>query len=396
MCRWEGPNDSKGLASNVVKQTRSSRVQRYLRTKVRQDVRALTYSLRRGMGALRDRLKGTPRSANPHLAQLPRHLVLHDLPPAGQLQLKNTTATSDLVARAHALRESTGVFPISFSSPREVVHTATKTKFLSSTIPGEPYSYDDEAAYLEEYRRSHFALSTKKSGWDCFRHLEIIFSGAIPLIPGLESTPPGVMFAYPKDFLIEVFQAQATHGPLHAGEEALAYLTSYAESRLTATGMARYLLESISYDGGDILFIDFDLDFWTDYQSIFTLIGLKRVLGPKLHTAPLPHYLTSLESSRSGLYGLGFGYRGALHDRVSAPESESIRRITPDLVDGFERVILGQFFRDFPRFRAFAGDSVDLSRVVGVVGDDYPESRGTLKRMAESDITFFVRELYAT
>ena len=66
------------------------------------------------------------------------------------------------------------------------------------------------------------------------------------------------------------------------------------------------------------------------------------------------------------------------------------------MVDGFERVILGQFFRDFPRFRALAGPSVDLSRVVGVVGDDYPESRATLKRMAESDITFFVRELYST
>jgi hypothetical protein len=93
---------------------------------------------------------------------------------------------------------------------------------------------------------------------------------------------------------------------------------------------------------------------------------------------------------------LGFGYRGALHEHANTSESDGSWPITSDIVDGCERVILGQFFRDFPRFRALAGDSVDLSRVVGVVGDDYPESPGTLKRMAESDITFFVRELYAT
>lgn len=380
----------------MVKQTRSSRVRRYLRTKVRQDLRALTHSLRRGLRTLWNRLRGEQGIANPHLAQLPRQLVRHDLPQVGKLRLSASHSDLAPVARAHELHASAGVFPISFSSPREIVETTSKTKFLSSTIPGEPYSYEDEDAYLDEYRRSSFALSTKKAGWDCFRHLEVVFSGAIPLIPGLESTPPGVMFAYPKGFLVQVFEAQATSGPLYPPEDAIAYLKTYAESHLTATAMARYLLESISYEGGDILFLDFDLHFWTDYQSIFTLIGLKRLLGPKLHTGPLPQYLTSLDSSTSGLYGLGFGYRGALHEHANTSVSDVAWPITPDIVDGFERVILGQFFRDFPRFRALAGDLVDLSRVVGVVGDDYPESRGTLKRMAESDITFFVRELYAT
>lgn len=379
----------------MVKQTRSSRARRYLRTKVRQDLRGLTYSLRRGFVTLGDRLRGIQSVSNPHLAQLPRHLVVHDLPLAGELRVATSRHDGDPIGRAHSIHASTGVFPISFSSPREAVQTATKTKFLSTTIPGEPYSYEDENAYLEEYRRSLFALSTKKSGWDCFRHLEVIFSGAIPLIPGLEATPPGVMFAYPKNFLAHVFREQVTGGPLFPAEEELSYLRSYAETYLTATAMARYMLESISYDGGDILFLDFDLDVWTDYQSIFTLIGLKRVLGRKLHTVSLPKYLTSLDSSPSGLYGIGFGYRGALNDQALASESIPIGSINPEMIDGFERVVLGQFFRDFPRFRGVAGPSVDLSRVVGVVGDDYPESRGTLKRMAESDITFFVRELYA-
>ena len=346
--------------------------------------------------ALWNRLRGKQQIVNPHLAQLPRHLVIHDLPIAGELRGLVSSGNQAPVARGYDLHARTGVFPISFSSPRETVETGPKTKFLSSTIPGEPYSYADEHAYLEEYRRSHCALSTKKSGWDCFRHLEIIFSGAVPLIPRLETTPSGIMFAYPKDFLVQVFQEQAASGPRYLSEDAIAYLQTYAESHLTATAMARYVLDSISYEGGPLLFVDFDLDFWTDYQSIFTLIGLKRLLGPKLHTAPLPEYLTSLDSSARGLYGLGFGYRGALHKHPNTPESEAVRPLTADTVDGFERVILGQFFRDFPRFRALVGDSVDLSRVVGVVGDDYPESSGTLKRMAESDITFFVRELYAT
>jgi len=62
---------------------------------------------------------------------------------------------------------------------------ANRPHFLSSTIPGEPFSFDSWDDYLLEYQSSYFALSTKKGGWDTFRHLEILFSGTIPLIPRL-------------------------------------------------------------------------------------------------------------------------------------------------------------------------------------------------------------------
>lgn len=42
------------------------------------------------------------------------------------------------------------------------------------------YSYDTEAEYNKQYSESYFAVSSKKAGWDCLRHYEIIAAGCIP------------------------------------------------------------------------------------------------------------------------------------------------------------------------------------------------------------------------
>ena len=86
-----------------------------------------------------------------------------------------------------------GVYPLNFSypSPRvQAVPVAPRPHFLSTTYPGTPHTLTHWEDYLEEYRGSYFALSTKKGGWDTFRHLEIVFSGAIPLMPSLGQYHP--------------------------------------------------------------------------------------------------------------------------------------------------------------------------------------------------------------
>lgn len=379
----------------MVIQTRTSRVHRYLRTKVRQDIRAATYSLRQVFVRSKARLLGQPVESNPHLAQLPKTLRVQGLGGLRALAIPLSERESSPLVRARQLHDVTGVYPLSFSYARETVVHSSKTQFLSPTIPGEPYAFDDETEYLAEYERSYFGLSTKKAGWDCFRHLEVMFSGAIPLIPHLDATPPGILFAYPKELLTTVFRALTDGGPAIPSEEVLAVFARHAENHLTTTAMAHYILDSLDYQGGTIAFLDERLHSWTDYQSLFTLIGLKRVLGNRLHTPVLPHYLTAENPETSQLYGRGFGYRGALHRVVSSALQPAVETVVGDSLDGYEKVVLGQFFHDYPLLPDRYRGTCDPARLVGIVGDDYPESKGTLKKMAESPVTFFVRELTA-
>ena len=67
--------------------------------------------------------------------------------------------------------------PISFSIPSEKIVTCipVKNNFLSNYIPvgvGEStYVYDNEIDYYNGYKNSLFAVTKKKGGWDCMRHI---------------------------------------------------------------------------------------------------------------------------------------------------------------------------------------------------------------------------------
>lgn len=47
--------------------------------------------------------------------------------------------------------------------------------------------------------RSLFAVTFKKAGWDCMRHLEIIAAGALPVFTDIADLPAGTMAAYPRE-----------------------------------------------------------------------------------------------------------------------------------------------------------------------------------------------------
>ena len=93
------------------------------------------------------------------------------------------------------------LFPISFSIPKEKIceNYNVKTKILSSLIPGDlsTYIYNTEEEYYNEYKTSYFAITTKKAGWDCMRHYEILSVQTLLYFPKIENKPKLTMSSFP-------------------------------------------------------------------------------------------------------------------------------------------------------------------------------------------------------
>jgi len=100
-------------------------------------------------------------------------------------------------------------FPVSFSYPSYyqplVKNNLSKQFFLAPCIPGlvDTYRFNTESSYYLQYSSSWFSLTTKKAGWDCMRHYEIIKAGSIPYFPGIVEKPITTMSNYPVDLQIK-------------------------------------------------------------------------------------------------------------------------------------------------------------------------------------------------
>lgn len=85
---------------------------------------------------------------------------------------------------------------------REIVDR--KTRVLAECDPRDrrTYRFDTEEKYYGQYRDALFGVTTKKAGWDCMRHYEIIAAGAIPYFIDLENAPTHTMHRLPKGVLL--------------------------------------------------------------------------------------------------------------------------------------------------------------------------------------------------
>jgi hypothetical protein len=109
----------------------------------------------------------------------------------------------------------TDVLPISFGFPEERIQPPMdKFRSVAPLVPGEmsTYVYFDESEYYQQYNESMFGITTKKGGWDCLRHYEIIGSQCVPWFLNLEFCPPRICTTLPKDDLLTVNQLINDHG----------------------------------------------------------------------------------------------------------------------------------------------------------------------------------------
>ena len=291
-----------------------------------------------------------------------------------------------------------GVYPLNFSFPRPELMPAKvsdRPHFLSSTIPGEPFSFDSWDDYLAEYRSAYFALSTKKGGWDTFRHLEILFSGGIPLMPGLGKAHPYSLAHFPKKALVGVYKSLVEDGPALPGPLTQQFFQDFAKEHLSSEAMARYVLKLTGLESSSILFVDESLPARTDYLSAFTYVGLKQATGHRTQAAFEPLYLfDDFAGDTSTLYGRGFGYsrsipaalRGSLTAAGSSPSELA------ELSASFDAIVIGNYDANRGLVAQLRGLGVPADKFVCIVGSDLPSDFRLRHDIARSGMTFFVRE----
>lgn len=93
--------------------------------------------------------------------------------------------------------------PISLTFPSynqpNIIDMEIKKYFLAPCVPSvrKSYVFNTENLYYQQYAESYFGLTTKKGGWDCMRHYEIIRAGCIPYFPDIVDKPISTMSNYP-------------------------------------------------------------------------------------------------------------------------------------------------------------------------------------------------------
>ncbi len=154
------------------------------------------------------------------------------------------------------------VAPIGFAIPREKIVASVPEKVRARAFidprDRSTYVYGTERDYYADYARSLFGFTTKKAGWDCLRHYEIMANGCIPEFEGLEACPPSTMVFLPKFELLEARGLLAAHGPdvfarpegRDAWDRLHARIGAVLRRRLTTEALASYVIDTVKRRDG--------------------------------------------------------------------------------------------------------------------------------------------------
>jgi hypothetical protein len=270
---------------------------------------------------------------------------------------------------------SSNPLPITFSIPEEkIIHSfPKKTKLLSNLIPGDlkTYIYKTEKDYYAEYQSSYFAMTTKKAGWDCMRHYEIIANGCLPYFPDIEQCPLFTMVLFPKDLAIrsnQLYHKMKTSIQKHLKEysELWVEMMAYLRYHLTTEKVSLSILHRTgNTHTKKILFLSGCIR--PDYLRCLTLHGLKCLMGDKCHDYPrLPHMYSDFYGGP--LYGNGFSYSKLLDPSMRNPTLDTT--VIEDIkTKQYDIVIYGSYHRGMP-FYSLVCDFYPPDKIILLCGED--------------------------
>jgi len=308
--------------------------------------------------------------------------------------------------RKRDLYHNKNLHPITFSIPETKIinEISKKTKIMSSLIPGvlSTYIYNNEIDYYEEYRKSFFATTIKKGGWDCLRHYEIMANGCIPYFPNIENCPVNTMALLPKNLIIEGNKLYEKYKNRNINEllsdefnectDLAQKFVDYTRLNLTTNKITEYILnKSNNKTAKKILFLSEDPD--PDYLRCLTLHGFKTIFGESCHDYPIIKHLYKMNNyNYSNLYGKGITYTNLLERNLHNDNFD--KTIKEDIINKkYDLIVYGSYHRGTPFFDLVT-KYYDPSKVIFLCGQDIGDCcHDSHIELLNKGFNVFVREL---
>ena len=212
------------------------------------------------------------------------------------------------------------------NNERSWLSVDSKKYVISPLIPGDTSNYlfgaGEESEYYNMYRQSMFALTSKKGGWDCLRHYEILAAGCIPIFENLDACPFDTMVSFPKELLREAYCSllpwRNTDEQREAYPRFASQLFEEAKTACSASANATQFLCDMSHLGSCPRILMLVGHPGINYTRELNWIGIKRLVGTAaVEYPPLDFLYDDFPESRLGeLYGNGFTYSRRLSSQL--------------------------------------------------------------------------------
>lgn len=227
------------------------------------------------------------------------------------------------------------IHPISYSFPDElwVNVVPKKTMMFASHTPknvsNSGYSFSDNTKYMEIYQQSVFGITSKKCGWDCWRHLEILSQGAAMYMLDIGNIPNNHMVHYPKGHIHEFMNKYGQYSleflQKHASSilhEDLTQLLNESKKNLSSSAMFEYILEKSEHKNANNIYFPCGM---RDYIFYSLHYAGKKSLGHNFvehsigneDTTSFLYKDYAIEDSLK-LYGRGFNYSRLLDSSLKS------------------------------------------------------------------------------
>jgi hypothetical protein len=279
------------------------------------------------------------------------------------------------------------LLPISFSIPEEKVckniDISIKTKIEAFVKPlndrSQSYKYDKEEDYYNDLRKSFFAQTCKRNGWDTMRHYEILANNCIPYFSDIDECPEKIIHFYPKELIKESNKLYETVKNLNIGDfitnyeyinkytDLIVKFKNHTNEYLTTKSIANYILKTSNNNKPkNILFLSPNVN--EDYLKCLTLHGLKSLFGNSCHDYPkIPSIYKSCNST--SLYGNGFTYSKLLDDNYRDDTLDNT--IEDDIISKKYDIIIYSQTSIYYKFYDIISKTYEPSKVIFLNGEDH-------------------------